>query len=182
MTRFSFTRAVVTGAVAASVALASAGAFAQNDLKIGVVSLERILRDAKVAQIASDRLNAEGRQRQDEIEAMTRRFKQRLERFEKEAPSMTESERVAERRALAETERDITRRNREARDEFNQRRNEEVMLLQSRAARVVQDIAKAEKFDLVLYEYFYASDRVDLTKRVIDILDKDVADGKKTTK
>ena len=113
---------------------------------------------------------------------MTRRFKQRLERFEKEAPSMTESERVAERRALAETERDITRRNREARDEFNQRRNEEVMLLQSRAARVVQDIAKAEKFDLVLYEYFYASDRVDLTKRVIDILDKDVADGKKTTK
>ena len=56
------------------------------------------------------------------------------------------------------------------------------MLLQSRAARVVQDIAKAEKFDLVLYEYFYASDRVDLTKRVIDILDKDVADGKKTTK
>ena len=178
MTRFSFTRAVLTGAVAASVALASAGAFAQNDLKIGVVSLERILRDAKVAQIASDRLNAEGRERQDEIEAMTRRFKQRLERFEKEAPSMTESE----RRALAETERDITRRNREARDEFNQRRNEEVMLLQSRAARVVQDIAKAEKFDLVLYEYFYASDRVDLTKRVIDILDKDVADGKKTTK
>ena len=178
MTRFSFTRALLTGAVTASVALASAGAFAQNDLKIGVVSLERILRDAKVAQIASDRLNAEGRQRQDEIEAMTRRFKQRLERFEKEAPSMTESE----RRALAETERDITRRNREARDEFNQRRNEEVMLLQSRAARVVQDIAKAEKFDLVLYEYFYASDRVDLTKRVIDILDKDVADGKKTTK
>ena len=164
MTRFSFTRALLTGAVTASVALASAGAFAQNDLKIGVVSLERILRDAKVAQIASDRLNAEGRQRQDEIEAMTR------------------SERVAERRALAETERDITRRNREARDEFNQRRNEEVMLLQSRAARVVQDIAKAEKFDLVLYEYFYASDRVDLTKRVIDILDKDVADGKKTTK
>ena len=78
MTRFSFTRALLTGAVTASVALASAGAFAQNDLKIGVVSLERILRDAKVAQIASDRLNAEGRQRQDEIEAMTRRFKQRL--------------------------------------------------------------------------------------------------------
>ena len=100
MTRFSLTRAVVTGAVAASVALASAGAFAQNDLKIGVVSLERILRDAKVAQIASDRLNAEGRERQDEIEAMTRRFKQRLERFEKEAPSMTESERVAEPQRL----------------------------------------------------------------------------------
>lgn len=165
--------------MAFSASTAGAAPAAQAGLKIGVVSMERILRDAKVAQIASDRLNAEGRQRQDEIEAMTRRFKQRLERFEKEAPAMTETERVAERRALAETERDITRRNREARDEFNQRRNEEVMLLQSRAARVIQDIAKAEKFDLVLYEFFYASDRVDLTKRVIDILDKDVVDKKK---
>lgn len=185
MTERSFTRplqALLTAGLVASFALMTPTVQAQDVLKIGVVSMERILRDAKVAQIASDRLNAEGRQRQDEIEAMTRRFKQRLERFEKEAPSMTESERVAERRALAETERDITRRNREARDEFNQRRNEEVLLLQSRAARVIQDIAKAEKFDLVLYEFFYASDRVDLTKRVIDILDKDVADGKKKTK
>ena len=147
-----------------------------------VVNMERILRDAKVAQEASDRLNAEGQRRQEEIDALARRFKTRLERFEREAKTMDEASRVAEQRALAEMERDVTRRNREARDEFNQRRNEEVMLLQSRAARVVQDIAKAEKFDLVLYEYFYASDRVDLTKRVIDILDKDVADGKKTTK
>ena len=103
MTRFSFTRALLTGAVTASVALASAGAFAQNDLKIGVVSLERILRDAKVAQIASDRLNAEGRQRQDEIEAMTRRFKQRRGRGGEGAPAGAEAERVAERRALAES-------------------------------------------------------------------------------
>ena len=39
------------------------------------------------------------------------------------------------------------------------------------AGRLVQDLAKREKFDLVLYEYFYASDRIDLTKRVIDLLD-----------
>jgi len=46
-----------------------------------------------------------------------------------------------------------------------------VLLLQNRAGRLVQDLAKREKFDLVLYEYFYASDRIDLTKRVIDLLD-----------
>ena len=38
-------------------------------LKIGVVNMERILRDAKVAQEASDRLNAEGQRRQEEIDA-----------------------------------------------------------------------------------------------------------------
>lgn len=142
-------------------------------LKIGVVNMERILRDAKVAQEASDRLNAEGQRRQEEIDALARRFKTRLERFEREAKTMDEASRVAEQRALAEMERDVTRRNREARDEFNQRRNEEVLLLQNRAGRVIQEIARSEKFDLVLYEFFYASDRVDLTNRVIEALDRD---------
>ena len=84
---------------------------------------------------------------------------------------------MQERRALAEMERDVTRRSREAREEFNQRRNEEVLMLQNRAGRVVQEIARKEKLDLVLYEYFYASDRVDLTKRVIEELDRDAAAG-----
>ena len=161
-----FSAAALTAAVCA-VGIASAAA----ELKIGVVNMERILRESKTAIEASDRLNAEGQRRQEEIEGISRRFKSRLERFEKDAPSMDETTRLQERRALAEMERDVTRRSREAREEFNQRRNEEVLLLQNRAGRLVQDLAKREKFDLVLYEYFYASDRIDLTKRVIDLLD-----------
>ena len=95
---------------------------------------------------------------------------------------MTETERVQERRSLAEMERDVTRRSREAREEFNQRRNEEVLLLQNRAGRVVQELAKKEKYDLVLYEFFYASDRVDLTSRVIEALDRDITAGKPAKK
>ncbi len=144
--------------------------------------MERILRESKTAIEASDRLNAEGQRRQEEIEGISRRFKARLERFEKDAPSMTESERVQERRSLAEMERDVTRRSREAREEFNQRRNEEVLLLQNRAGRVVQELAKKEQFDLVLYEFFYASDRVDLTSRVIEALDRDITLGKTAKK
>lgn len=153
---------------------------ASSQLKIGVVNMERILRESKTAQRASDRLNEEGQRRQEEIEAMSRRFKTKLERFEKDAASMSEAERVNERRELAEMERDVTRRSREAREEFNQRRNEEVLLLQNRAARIIQDVSRREHFDLVLYEFFYASDRIDLTKRVIDELDRSTLnDGKK---
>lgn len=159
---------------AAMVALTTPAAAVSAELKIGVVNMERILRESKVANEASDRLNAEGQRRQEEIEAISRRFKSRLERFEKNSASMDESERVEERRALAEMERDVTRRSREAREEFNQRRNEEVLLLQNRAGRVVQEIAKKENFDLVLDEYFFASARIDLTSRVIEELDRGV--------
>lgn len=157
----------------------AAGAAGAADLKIGVVNMERILRDSQSAAQASERLNAEGERRQEEIDAVTKRFKQRLERFEKEAPAMAETERLAERRELAEMERDVARRSREARDEFNQRRNEEVLLLQGRAGRVIQQIAEAEKFDLVLYEFFYASRKVDITDRVMKELDRDIVKTQK---
>ena len=160
----------------------AASTVSAQDLRIAVVNMERILRDSQSAAQASERLNAEGHRRQEEIDALTKRFKQRLERFEQGAPDMTESERVAERRELAEMERDVARRSREARDEFNQRRNEEVLLLQSRAGRVIQQMAEKEKFDLVLYEFFYASPKVDITDRVMKELDRDIAARKAKAK
>ncbi len=164
---------VALAALLTSVSLPSV-AQAADDLRIAVVSMERILRDTKSAAIASERLNEEAKRRQDEVDALTKRFKSRLENFESKAGSLSESERLSERRELAEMERDVTRRSREARDEFNQRRLEEVQLLQNRAGRVIEEIAKKEHFDLVLFEYFYASNRVDITQRVIDELDRQV--------
>ena len=167
---------VLSAAVLGLAMLAPVGA---ADLRIGVVNMERILRDSLSAAQAGERLNAEGMRRQEEIDALTKRFKQRLERFEKGASDMSESERVTERRELAEMERDVARRSREARDEFNQRRNEEVLLLQGRAGRIIQQIAETEKFDLVLYEFFYASPMVGITDRVMKALDADVKPAKK---
>ena len=167
---------VLSAAVLGLAMLAPVGA---ADLRIGVVNMERILRDSLSAAQAGERLNAEGMRRQEGIDALTKRFKQRLERFEKGASDMSESERVTERRELAEMERDVARRSREARDEFNQRRNEEVLLLQGRAGRIIQQIAESEKFDLVLYEFFYASPKVDITDRVMKALDADVKPAKK---
>ena len=167
---------VLSAAVLGLAMLAPVGA---ADLRIGVVNMERILRDSLSAAQAGERLNAEGMRRQDRKNALTKRFKQRLERFEKGASDMSESERVTERRELAEMERDVARRSREARDEFNQRRNEEVLLLQGRAGRIIQQIAESEKFDLVLYEFFYASPKVDITDRVMKALDADVKPAKK---
>lgn len=155
-------------------ALATTTQAPAQDLKIGVVNMERILSESKLAKQASDRLNQEAQQRQNEIEALSRSFKARLEKFERNAKSMSESQRLDERRALAEMERDVTRRAREEREESNQRRNEEVLLLQSAAARVIKRIAQTQHLDLVLYEYFYASARVDLTNQVIAQLDQEV--------
>ena len=44
---------------------------------------------------------------------------------------------------------------------------------------IIQQIAETEKFDLVLYEFFYASPKVDITDRVMKALDADVKPAKK---
>ena len=81
-----FSAAALTAAVCAVGIASASSAAAAAELKIGVVNMERILRESKTAIEASDRLNAEGQRRQEEIEGISRRFKSRLERFEKDAP------------------------------------------------------------------------------------------------
>ena len=62
---------VLSAAVLGLAMLAPVGA---ADLRIGVVNMERILRDSLSAAQAGERLNAEGMRRQEEIDALTKRL------------------------------------------------------------------------------------------------------------
>ena len=74
---------------------------------------------------------------------------------------MTDSERLKQRQSLAETERDIARRQRALVEERNQRAN-----------RIIQDIAKKQKFDLIIQDAIWVSPKVDITEQVIKELNK----------
>ena len=60
---------------------------------------------------------------------------------------------------------------REFREDLNLRRNEELASVQERANKVIQQIAEAEKFDLILQDpVVFASQRIDITEKVIKAL------------
>jgi outer membrane protein len=84
---------------------------------------------------------------------------------------MAEAERRAKERDLANLTRDMQRAQREFREDLNLRRNEELAGIQERANKVIQQIAEAEKFDLILQDpVVYASQRIDITEKVIKAL------------
>ena len=85
---------------------------------------------------------------------------------------MTESERLKQRQSLAESERDIARRQRALVEERNQRANEESQIILQRANRIIQDIAKKQKFDLIIQDAIWVSPKVDITEQVIKELNK----------
>ena len=147
------------------------GALAQADGKIGFVNLDRILRDAAPAVRAQKKLEAEFQKREQELGKIADGLKRMQESLEKHAMTLSESERAKREREFQETNREFQRKQRELREDFNQRRNEELSGILERANRVVRQIAEAEKFDIIFQEAVYASTRIDITDKVIRSLD-----------
>jgi outer membrane protein len=141
-----------------------------QDLKIGVVNSDRILRDSAPARAAMQKLEAEFSKRDKELQEVGARLKSSAERFEKDAPVMTETDRSRRQRELAETDREFQRKQREFREDFNQRRNEELQALLERSNRIIRQLAEQEKYDLVLQEAVYFNPRIDITEKVLRAL------------
>jgi outer membrane protein len=157
-----------------AVALLCSGAqtaFAQSDMKVGFVNLDRILRDAAPAVRAQKKIEAEFSKRDQELARLADQLKRLQEQLEKNAVTMSETDRRNRERDLGEQSREFQRKQREFREDLNQRRNEELAAVLDRANKVVRQIAESEKFDLILQEAVFASPRIDITEKVIKALD-----------
>lgn len=155
---------------AATWSLVLTGAALAQDIKIGYVNSERILRDSNPARAATQKLEQEFAKRDRELQELAGRLKTQAERFEKDAPVLAEADRNRRQRELAELDRDLQRRQREFREDLNQRRNEELQGLLERAQRIVRQIAEQEKFDLIVQDAVFFSARVDITDKVLRAL------------
>ncbi|MEK8046053.1 OmpH family outer membrane protein [Ideonella margarita] len=155
-------------AAAAAVSFAL-GASAQ-ELKIGYVNGERVLREATPAKAAQAKLEAEFKKREGELNDTGNKLRTALEKLEKDGPTLAEAERSRRQRDLGEQQRDFERKRRELVEDLNQRKNEELAAVTERASRVIKQIFEQEKYDLILQEVVFAGPRVDITKKVIDAL------------
>ncbi len=140
------------------------------DAKVGFVNTERIFREAAPAVKALKKLEKEFATREQELQKMAKQTKDLQTALEKEAVTMSESERRNKEQDLARINRDFQRLQREFREDLNLRKNEELASVLERANKVIQTIAEAEQFDLILQEAVYKSSRIDITDKVIKAL------------
>ncbi len=97
-------------------------------------------------------------------------MKSASEAFERDAPTLSESQRIAKQRELVEQDRDFQRKNREFQEDLNARKNEELARVLEQANRVVQQVAENEKYDVILQEAVYVNPKHDITDKVIKTL------------
>lgn len=140
------------------------------DIKIGFVDVERIRRESAPAERASKQLEKEFAPRAQELKQRESQIKALQGQLEKDAVTMSESDRRSKEQELSRMSVDFQRMQREYREDLNMRRNQELASLFERADRVIKQIADAEKYDLILQEAVFRSPRIDITDRVLKAL------------
>jgi outer membrane protein len=170
--RFKSSVALKLGAVIAAAALGPCGQpAAAEELKIGYVSAERILRDSEPAKAAEKKLSEEFAKRGKDLQDMDGKLKATADKLDKDSPVLSDAERTKRQHELQDMDREFQRRRREFQEDLNQRKNEEFQILLERAQRIVRGIAEQEKFDLILQDALYVGPHVDITDKVLHSLD-----------
>jgi outer membrane protein len=151
-------------------ALCAGSVQAQETFRVGFVNPDRVLREAQPAKAAQAKLEAEFTKRDKDLQAQGEALKAASERFEREAPTLADSQRAQRQRQLIDQDREFQRKRREFQEDLNARKNEELQAVYERANRVVKQVAEAEKYDAILQEAIYINPKHDITDKVIKAL------------
>lgn len=154
--------------IAAAALLLCAPAHAQ--LKVGIVNLDRLIREAPAAVSAQKRLQQEFQPREKELASLSDKIKAAQDNLAKNGLTMTESVRQTRERELVELNRDLQRKQQAFQEDLTQRRNEALSGLIEQANRAVRQMAQAEKYDVIFQEAVYWSPAIDLTEKIMKLL------------
>lgn len=141
-----------------------------EDFRVGFVNTDRIFREANTAKAAQAKLEQEFSRREKELTDLGNALKTASERFEREAPTLSDTQRQQRQRQLVDQDRDFQRKRREFQEDLNARKNEELQQVLERANRVVKQVAETEKYDVILQEAVYINPKHDITEKVIRAL------------
>jgi outer membrane protein len=142
------------------------------DVKIGFVSIAKILSSSPQADAASKRLEKEFAPRKKGLDDAIKSLRKQEEKLAKDGALMSESQRRNLENDIRNQARELKRTGDEFREDFNLRRNEELGKFQKQVLDVVNNVAKEEGFDLVINDQatLYVSQRVDVTDKVLSRL------------
>ena len=149
--------------------VAGCAAYAQ-ETRVAFINTQRITSESAPAKAATAKLEQEFSRRQKDLADLQSNLKSMSEKFERDAPTLSESQRASRQKEFADQNREFQRKQREFQEDLNGRRNEELQQVLDKATRAVKQVADAEKYDFVLQEAAYNNGKHDITDRVLKVL------------
>ena len=138
-----------------------------EEFRVGFVNTDRIFREANTAKAAQTKLEQEFSKREKELVDIGNTLKSNSEKLERDAPTLSDTQRASRQKQLADQDREFQRKRREFQEDLNARKNEELQQVLEKANKVVKQVAEAEKYDLILQEAVYINPKHDITDKVL---------------
>ena len=143
------------------------------EIKIGYVVVEKVLKEAPQTTVSNKKLEKEFKSRTDGLQKKVKGIQKQEKDYKKNSVTMSESERQKAQKKIQNAKIDIQRIERELREDIDIRRREEIGKLQQQINKSIEDLAKKEKYDLILYQgVAYASKGIDISNDLIKALGK----------
>ncbi len=166
MTGHSWKHVIAAVALGLALTLSPGPAFAQ--VKVGFVNISKVLDKAPQAETARERIEREFAPRDRELLEQQKEIRALEDKLVKNGAVMSATERQRQESEIRSLKREIRRLQDEFREDLNLRRSQELSKLQRKVTEVIQELAKAEGYDLVVTDgVIYAGERVDITDKII---------------
>jgi len=167
--------------VMACAGMIAAPPLAAQEYKLGVVNVSNVLENSPQADEARRKIQQEFAPREEDLAKLRKEIREIEEKLAKDgAVMMEEDRREVERKRLSRV-REQKRLQDEFQEDFSYRRNEELTKIQDAIINTIQEVAKAEGYDLVLSQGFlYVNPELDITEQVISKLKQDEPAGTAT--
>lgn len=143
------------------------------ETKIGFVNMVQLMEKSPQAETARKGLEQEFKNRDKKLTTVRDEVLKLEETLKNDGPIMNDKNRTDLEKKILNRKREYNRQQDELREDFNIRRNEELGKLQKKVHEIIVLVAKAESYDLVMTQpVLYASDKIDLTERVLQEMQK----------
>ena len=141
--------------------------------KIGYVVVEKILKEAPQTAASNKKLEKEFKSRTDDLQKKVKSIQKQEKDFNKNSVTMSATDRQKAQKKIQNSKIEIQRIERELREDIDIRRREEIGKLQQKINEAIEEMAKTDKYDLILYQgVAYASKEIDITDKLIKVLSK----------
>jgi outer membrane protein len=152
----------------------SASALAAGAPKIAYVSVEKILTEAPQVQAVNDSMLERFGGRKTELQEMEKGINEMQENYKRNELVMTEDKLNELKNGIIAKIQDFKQKEAVLQQEVATVRNQELAVLQQSVRSIIQDIAKADKYDLILTSegVAYANEDLDISNKVLERMNK----------
>ncbi len=152
--------------IAAVLALFVAQAIAQSP-KIGYVSGARLEKESAIMQQAAEEIRRELAPREQQLQALQKQGMDLQQQLEKGGDSMPPAERQAKEKTLNGIAQQFEQMRRSLAEDLEILRREKYQRAVVQVNAVIQSIADAGKYDLIVQEAVYNNAQIDITDQVL---------------